>query len=64
MGWNKDIWTETQEVAFVGLLILSTVWHRTHTAYWEQRLMGNRTKDSDYKHGGCLFHGWHFDKSQ
>lgn len=44
VGWNGHIRAETQEVAFIGLLILSTVWHQTHTAYREQRLMGNRTE--------------------
>lgn len=42
MGGNWHIWAEAQEVTFVGLLILSTVWDRTHTADWEQRLMGNQ----------------------
>lgn len=44
MGWNRNIWAEAQEVAFVGLLVLSTVRHRTHTTYWHQRLMGNKTE--------------------
>lgn len=44
VGWNRYIRAETQEVAFVGLLILRTVWDRPYTAHWEQRLMGNRTE--------------------
>lgn len=43
MGWNRHVWAETQEVAFVGLLILSAVWHRAHTAHREQRLMRQTT---------------------
>lgn len=44
MGWNGHIWTETQEVAFVGFFVLRTVRDRTHTAHREQRLMGNGTE--------------------
>ena len=44
VGRNGHIWAQTQEVALVGLLILTTVWHRTHTANWEQGLMGERTE--------------------
>lgn len=44
MGWNGHIWTETQEVAFVGFFVLRTVRDRTHTPHREQRLMGNRTE--------------------
>lgn len=44
VGWNGHIWAETQEVAFVGLLILITVWHWPHTANWQQRLMGGGTE--------------------
>lgn len=42
MGGNRHIRAEAQEVTFVGLLILSTVWDRTHTADWKQRLMRNK----------------------
>lgn len=39
MGGNWHIWAEAQEITFVGLLILRTVWDRAHTADWKQRLM-------------------------
>lgn len=42
MSWNRDIWAETQEVTFVGLLILRTVRDRPHTTHWKQRLTENR----------------------
>lgn len=38
VGWNGHVWAETQEVTFVGLLILATVWYRAHTADWKQGL--------------------------
>lgn len=43
MGWNLHIRAETQEVAFIGLLILKGVRHWTHTADWEQRLVRYRS---------------------
>lgn len=40
MGWDRNIGAEAQEVAFVGLFILSAVRDRAHTAHWQQRLTG------------------------
>lgn len=42
VGWNLHIRAETQEVAFIGLLVLKGVRHWTHTADWEQRLVRYR----------------------
>lgn len=44
MSWNRHIRAETQKVALIGLLVLSAVGHRAHTAHREQRLTGKRKK--------------------
>lgn len=44
MGRNGHVWTQTQEVTFVGLLILRAVRHWAHTAHRQQRLMESKTE--------------------
>lgn len=41
---NGHIWTQTQEVTFVGLLILKAVGHWPHAAHRQQRLVGSKKK--------------------
>lgn len=45
MSRNGHIWAETQEVAFVGLLVLRAVRHRAHAAHRQQRLAGGKTEN-------------------
>lgn len=45
MSRNGHVWAETQEVAFVGLLVLRAVRHRAHATHRQQRLAGGKTEN-------------------